>query len=458
MPEPLLFTDKALKALTLPEGRPQLVVWDTKQRGLGYVLGATGGTFVANYYAGKVRKREALGRYGEISLPEARRLAQAVIGRVVEGKATPGDIRRISKSGPTLGEACAEYLGAMSNSGCRPSSIETVRREIADPERSYLRAWLARPLRSITARECRERHAEISTENGKHVANRVMRQLRSLWNHIAREALVDDTTWPTNPTIAVHWHSGDQEGYVERRREPIPWGTLPAWRAAIGELSPVRRDYNLVVLLTGLRRTDACTLRWEHVNLSDEPVTSRVWHSGKAAWEPVELPGRSMLRPVPKGGRERAFVVPLSGVIVEILATRRAKNAELGQDDEGWVFPTRAIKPRACSACAELGMPPTHPAHGVCHMTEPKEDSEAIPSPHRLRDTFITACEQAGLQDGEAKVLVNHAWGRGDVTAGYRRQDLDHLRACQERVSAFLVSKMKPAPTSTHGSHLRSVA
>lgn len=457
MPEPLHFTDKALKALVLPEGKSQLVVWDTKQRGLGYVLGATGGTFVANYYRGKVRTREALGRYGEISLPEARKLAQAVVGRVVEGKATPGDIRRVSKSGPTLAEACAGYLEFMRNGGCRPTAIETVRREIADSERSYLRTWLSRPLRSITARECRERHAEIATENGKHIANRIMRQLRSLWNHTAKEAIVDDVTFPANPTIAVRWIAGDQEGFVERRREPVPWADMPAWRVAVDALqNHVRRDYYLICILTGLRRTDACTLRWEHVNLSDQPVTSRVWHSGKTAWEPVDLPPRSMLRPVPKGGRERAFVVPLSGEIVGILTARRAQNAGVRRDDGGWVFPARTIKARACWACAELGMPPTHLAHGTCHMTEPKEEN--IPSPHRLRDTYITACEQVGLQDGEAKVLVNHAWGRGDVTAGYRRQDLDHLRTCQQRVTTFLLEKMRPAPESTHGSQLRSVA
>jgi hypothetical protein len=63
-----------------------------------------------------------------------------------------------------------------------------------------------------------------------------------------------------NPTVAVHWNK------EERRQEPIAWTDLPAWRTAIGELSAVRRDYQLVVLLTGLRQMDAATIRWKHVD------------------------------------------------------------------------------------------------------------------------------------------------------------------------------------------------
>lgn len=82
----------------------------------------------------------------------------------------------------------------------------------------------------------------------------------------------------------MHWNK------EERRQEAIPWADLPAWRTAIGKLSAVRRDYQLVVLLTGLRRMDAATIRWEHVDFA----------------------ARTLHRPNPKGGRDRAFTIPLS--------------------------------------------------------------------------------------------------------------------------------------------------
>lgn len=457
------FTDKALAALTLNEGVAQLVAWDEKLTGLGYVLGRTGGSFVAGYVdAQGARRREVLGRRDEMSLPDARAAARAVLGRVAEGKPTPGALRASAQSGPTVAEAIASYLEALRNGGARPSSIATVERELQDPDKGYVKLWLPRFLRTISARDCRDRHASISTLNGKHIANRVLRNFRTVWNHVAREAIVDAVNWPANPTIAVNWHAGESEGFEERRREPLPWSRLPGWRIAVDGLSPSRRDYQLLVLLTGLRRVDACTLRWQHVNLGELELESRVWNVGRSSWEPVTIPPLTMLRPSPKGGSAKAFVVPLSSVVVAVLRRRREGNQEVGRDDKGWVFPARTLKSKACSSCAELGLPP-HAKGIVGHMAEPKEDSEDLPSPHRLRDTFITAGEEAGIPEGIVKVLVNHRWETGqNVTAGYRKQDQNFLRKCQEKISVFLLEKMKP-PTPAVAqplprlTHLRSI-
>jgi hypothetical protein len=457
----LSFTDKTLRALVPPTERAQDFYFDEKTTGLQYVLGRGGtGTFYAVYYragAGgeREKRREVIGRYGngpgEYTLPQAREALRAILGRVAEAKPTPGDLRRTASSGPTLAEAAADYLADMAKRGCRPSSIATVEREIASRDRGYVKGRLDLPLRSLTARVAMQIHDDVTFHHGKHVANRVNRNLHTIWECTARIQQREDPTWPANPFKVVTPHSGEQEGFVERRREPIAWSVLVAWKAAVDELSSVRRDYNLVVLLTGLRRTDACTLRWELVNTEDEARESKVWHLGKQIFQPVMLAPRSMLRPMPKGGASKAFTVPLSAALVEILARRRSENAELGADDGGWVFPSRAIKSKRCVPCAELGLG-DHAAGGVVHMSEPKEDGDVLVSPHRLRDTFITACEEAGIPEGAAKVLVNHAWGKGDVTAGYRRQDLGFLADCQEKVTGFLLSKMVPpaAPTTRH--------
>lgn len=458
----LAFTDKTLRALQPPQERPQDFYHDEKTTGLQYVLGRGGtGTFYATYYragaAGeRVKTREAIGRYGvglgEYTLPQAKEALRAILGRVAEQKPTPGDLRRTASSGPTLAEAAADYLADMAKRGCRPSSMLTVEREIANKDRSYVKGRLDQPLRGITARVAMQIHDDVTFRHGKHVANRVVRNLGTIWKCTSRIQQREDPTWPANPFEVVTPHSGDQEGFVERRREPIAWSGLSAWRQAVDELSPVRRDYNLVVLLTGLRRTDACTLRWELINLEGTERESRVWHLGKQIFQPVNIAPRSMLRPMPKGGSRKAFTVPLSSVLVEILVRRRNENV----DDGGWVFPSRGLKTKRCVPCAELGLR-EHAAGGVVHMAEPKEDGKTLVSPHRLRDTFITACEEAGLPDGAAKVLVNHAWGKGDVTAGYRRQDLGFLAECQEKVSSFLVAKMAP-PAPAPARHLVSVA
>ncbi|MCX5741695.1 MAG: hypothetical protein NT062_04245 [Proteobacteria bacterium] len=454
----LHLTDDTLRALKLPENKAQLVAFDTKVTGFGVVIGRTATTFIVNRRVGAKLHRETIGRWtgagGDIDARAARKQATVLLGRHIEGAPTPGKVRRVRSSGPTLSDACSVYVESMRASGARPTSIASVDREIGHEERSYLKAWLDRPLASITGKECRARHVQIATDNGPHLANRVMRELRAIWNHIAKEVaggtidgFTEGTVFPANPTIAVEWITERNAGtmsYVERRGEPVPWVKLPAWHAAVMSIpSGVRRDYNLLVILTGLRRRDAATLRWEHINTSDKPLLTRVWNASKKDWGAIDLPARSMVRPSPKGGASRSFIVPLSSPIVAVLERRRTEN---GAGDGGWVFPTTALKSDAdraqrCYLCADLGMP-GHVAGEVTHLSEPKEHSPILVAPHRLRDTYTTALadiKDPPLSPYVIDVLTNHRSPRGSVTAGYIGA-LDLLQS-QERASAYLVER-----------------
>lgn len=459
-------TDDTLRALKPPEDRPQLIVFDTKLTGFGVVVGQRSTTFIVNRRIGKKLHREALGswtgRGGELDARAARKEALVRLGKLENKDQTPGTQKRASKSGPTLAESCKLYCDRLRKEGKRPTSIASVEREIGDAKRSYLKNWLDRPLASITGKECRARHEQITADNGPHVANRVLRELRVIWNHIAKEAAAGTiegmpagAVFPANPTIAVVWNKeGGTDEYVERRREPIAWSTLHTWRTTVDKLeNPVRRDYNLVCLLTGLRRNDAASMRWEHVNLSDEPFDTRVWNANKKAWEAVQLPPRTVLRPSPKGGAKRSFSIPLSAELVKMLARRRQENVGLYSNDSGWVFPTRALKDgsdkkQRCYICHDLGMP-EHVKGAITHMSEPKEDSKVLVAPHRLRDTYTSALAEIKdppLSPYVIDVLTNHRPPRGSVTAGYIDLSTEHLAGCQERVTEFLLAKMEPPP------------
>ena len=84
------------------------------------------------------------------------------------------------------------------------------------------------------------------------------------------------------------------------------------------------------------------------------------------------------------------------------------------------------------------------------HIEEPKEQRQLngkkvahLPSPHRLRDTFTTACAEVGLSPYDIDVLTNHRPPKGTVTAGYIRQNIDHLHICQEKVTAHLLERVR---------------
>jgi integrase len=156
---------------------------------------------------------------------------------------------------------------------------------------------------------------------------------------------------------------------------------------------------------------DARTVRWEHVDF-----------------------GRGTIhRPRPKGGADRAFTVPLSAAALELLRRRRDQNAILFPRDEGWAFPSRDMQGK------------------VTFVQQARERASVdgrkvgqLPSPHRLRDTFATAAKESGVDYMSIKVLMNHTLpSNGDVTEGYIRPSVEHLRAQVEKVAAFLLARMR---------------
>jgi integrase len=281
---------------------------------------------------------------------------------------------------------------------CARRSMETLREECG----RHLADWMERPLGSISRNECALRHERITECSGPYVANRVFQQVRAVYNTAARrfEALS-----PTNPVVAVTFNR------VRRRREPIPWVELPEWRRKVGALrNPVRRDLQLFLLFTGLRSLDARTVRWEH----------------------VDFDAGTLHRPRPKGGEDRAFTAPVARVVLELLRRRRAENPALFANDGGWVFPTR-----------DRSGAVTHVREAKQQRTVAGRKVRHLPSPHRLRDTFATAAHEAGVHPLDLKVLLNHALPAcDDVTQGYIRPSLEHLRGGVERVAEFLLERM----------------
>lgn len=409
-------------------GRPitQRIYWDTDLPGFGLVVGARTRTFVVQKDVAGRSVRVTIGRYPTWTAEQARKRARELVVEMDRGvdpnareRERAEERRREEWQSYTLAQAVEEHVANMRAKDCAELSMDQIRSEI----RRYLGDWLPRPLVAITRKDCVERHRKITTDHGPVSANRALRMMRACWNS-ARKLYAE---LPPHPVEGVTFNK------QRRKRSPIAWGELPGWWEKVHAIeNPVRRDLNLFLLFTGLRSADARTVRWEHVDFDRGTVH----------------------RPKPKGGEDRAFTVPLCRFLLAMLARRKMDNSVRFGDDGGWVFPTRD---------REGNIVPVAEAKEQRYAKGPdgrtlKRDGKPVkkghlPSPHRLRDTFITACLEAGVGMFERKILVNHTLPSDDVTEGYQRPGDEHLRGCVEKVAKFLRAKAK---VDEHGRALRA--
>lgn len=372
--------------LTFPaSGR--LRFYDEAQRGFGLTIYQTGrvvfwvqksGGATVTYKAPFDPKGETAG-----TVKMARTWATGVLNDIASGKL--GGQSRI-----TLRKALALYE---QRTDLAARTIETA----GDLISRHAGDWLERALAKLTKADVKARHKKITDGSGPYAANNFVRYLSAVYGNAAAE---EDLSLPQNPCQTVRLN--------EEERVASPVSDLRAWWLKVGQLSnPIRRDYQVFVLLTGLRRSDAATVRWDHVDF------------GKG----------ELHRPSPKGGKSRAFTIPLSTVALAILKHRRVDN-ERWYPDSVWVFPAES----------ESG-----------HIEEVKEQKQVdrkkvmhLPSPHRLRDTYLTVATECSVPKLVQKMLANHSFaGKSDVTEGYVSLGADFLRDAQERITAELLKRMR---------------
>ncbi|MCY4238620.1 MAG: Arm DNA-binding domain-containing protein [Rhodospirillaceae bacterium] len=130
------------------------IAWDDRLTGFGVRIHPAGTrTFIVNYRSGDggrkaPNKRVSLGRYGPMTVEQARKRAQEILGKVASGN-DPVEERAEARRMPSLGEAFEDYMAANPNRSKRTD--ELYRYEA----KRYLGDWLVRPLDLIARRRRR---------------------------------------------------------------------------------------------------------------------------------------------------------------------------------------------------------------------------------------------------------------------------------------------------------------
>jgi integrase len=371
-----------------PSGR-QTLHWDEALSGFGVLVSGTTKvkTYVAQHRVNGLNRRVTIARADVIDLDAARERAR----RVIAGMYLGDDPKRQPKPVTgTLREAFEAYIKGRKN--LRPSSVRKYRSHI----NKHLADWLDRPLRDVTRERVEERHELIKLRvesakpsrlaTGNATANDTMLVLSMVW----KEAADRDDTMGRNPVSLRN-----QQYPVAVRTGVVPPDRLGEWCRAVSTLEARWRDYLMLLLYTGMRRSEAAALRWDEVDM---------------ALRAIRLPaGRTKIG--------RRLDLPMSNQVHEMLQARAAG----GRDSSGYVFPGRTRS-------------------GHVKKTEPVMAKLAAATgikvgAHDMRRTFITVAESTDSISGMAlKALMNHTAG-GDVTANYVQMTVERLRGPAQRVA-----------------------
>ncbi|MEZ5814421.1 MAG: tyrosine-type recombinase/integrase [Alphaproteobacteria bacterium] len=188
-----------------------------------------------------------------------------------------------------------------------------------------------------------------------------------------------------------------KSGYpIKRRRTYIKPHQLPAWWEAVeDEETDTSRDYLLLVLFTGLRRSEACRLKWSDIDLIGKTLSLEDSKNG----EPLTL--------------------PLSRFLLNLLENRHKRYGNYE-----YVFPGDG-------------------EHG--HYIEPKKSVYRVGKRsgihftiHDLRRTFITIAESLDISAYALKRLINHKI-TNDITGGYIIVDVERLREPVEKIAQTIL-------------------
>lgn len=245
----LNFTKAALEGLPVPTGKSRQFYKDIRINELTIAVQKSGyKSFYVTKWVSAKTERIYLGKFPDMTVENARKKAQEILGQIAVGK-NPQDEKRKLRDDLTLGEFYQLYMDR--HSKINKKSWKYDEREIP----KFLKGWFHRKLVDIRKPEIRLLIEKIYSKNGKYQANRILERLRAMYN----KAIEWD--WEgINPTIGI-------KKYREKKRDRfIKPNEMPYFFRALNEdENETAKDFIWILLLTGARKTNTMMMRWEEI-------------------------------------------------------------------------------------------------------------------------------------------------------------------------------------------------
>ena len=373
-------TNSTVKALIVPIDKAQSLHFDDAIKGFGIrVLKSGTKSFVYDRKCNGRTVRVTLGRYPAISADDARKLARKAALDFANGINT-NEQKRIDKElSITLIDAALSYFG-----GSRLK--EQTKRQSIGLIRKNAPSLLNKPIFDISPSDIEKTFKSIKSEAN---ANGTMRIIRAIYNAQASTAQLNGETVPPNPvrilSIKKLWYKAKRKtSHVSADQLAIFWDALTN-----AELE-LRNGASLfkLLLLTGLRVSEAQGLRWKDVDLKTLTFT--------------------------------------------VLETKNTKNHTLPITKQVFTLMSRLNHRTPYVFDQGFGLP-----QNFRYLQAYLEQQTSFKiTPHDLRRTYLSIAAEI-LPSYMLKRIANHA-NSGDVTAGYVIKSVADLREPMQKVEDLI--------------------
>ena len=265
------------------------VFWDRELTGFGVRVYPTGGkVYVVQARGPDGPKRVTVGRHGVLNAEQARQRAALIIARVKAGESpAPEPLAAKCATGPTVGALAERFLEEYAEVRYKPGTLawtrSAVRRHIV-PELGKV------PLTAVERAQVLALHHRLHSTPS--IANAAVRTLSLMYRLAADWGLVPEGCNPCR-TITKYPQRG-RERFLTDEEFTRLGQVLDEVKTQGGVSAPAVAAIRLL-MLTGCRKSEILTLRWEHVTLDTAELRLRDSKTG-------------------------ARVVPLSSSAVRVLA------------------------------------------------------------------------------------------------------------------------------------------
>lgn len=418
-----------------------IYIFDDELKGFGVRVTASKKTYMVQAWLKgsqpPKKVRLSLGQHGVLAPEEARRLAKERLRDITVLGEVPGAQAAAQEMAQTTLRAVFEDWA--SKPGRRDKTVSVYRRVLEGSEKRDsdgnkawigLSDWLDKPIALINSHMVKERYRLLAQHRGvrsnedgaRAAAAQAMRVLQTLCNY-AIQAYRDQQGIPIlltfNPVEPLKVTDKGWNAVASRRDDVIKDGDLARWYLCVRQLGDSAQNRNvtasvtmktaadamLLCLFTGLRRSAALQIQWEHIDWTARTITIPAKHD--------------------KAGQLRTL--PMSTFVHDLLHER--KLAPLV--DRVYVFPGDST-----------GQPLQEPKRAIAKVVAKTGVSFSM---HTLRRTFSTTAskrELGPISPHIVKHLMHHSLGRDVTENHYLSVELDDLRQPMQLISDYLCDKI----------------